>query len=209
MWNAYGPPPRIGLRQGSYHSDQPQYLAKVDAPQGSTRQDRGVLTRSAGASDRAHGTMAGSIARPSWRGSLRRFPQGAGNLVPRFKCRGTRRQRGLSVWLRAHVTMVPRRAKGSVARSVLREDNVVGVSPMIFDASVARVAAPDVEGEYLRAALDAVFEVGQQSLVREIEWVRVFPVVSGHLVQPIHDVSVAHFDRQLPPAVETPGREVD
>src|SRR6266852_9117395 len=50
-------------------------------------------------------------------------------------------------------------------------------------ASVARVAAPDVKGEQLRTALDPVFEVGQQSLVREIERVRVFPVVSGDSVQ--------------------------
>src|SRR6267142_2076497 len=67
---------------------------------------------------------------------------------------------------------------------------------------VVSVLALTVERKHLRTTLDAVFEIGQQSLVRQIECVRMFPVVPGDLVQPIHDAFVARLDRQLAPSVE-------
>src|SRR5260370_18658117 len=63
--------------------------------------------------------------------------------------------------------------------------------------SVARVRALDVDGEHLRAALEAAFEVGEQSLVGEVARVRVLPVSSGNFVESLHDLVVAPFDRKL------------
>src|SRR5882672_7204513 len=74
--------------------------------------------------------------------------------------------------------------------------------------SLVRVCPFVIDREQLRTALDAV-EIGQQSRVRKIQRMRMLPVVLGDLVQPIHDGSVAHLDRQLAPAVQTSGREVD
>ena len=53
------------------------------------------------------------------------------------------------------------------------------------------------------------FEIREQTLVREIERMRVFPIVLGDLVEALHDVVVVHFNGQFAAVVETAGREVD
>jgi hypothetical protein len=66
-----------------------------------------------------------------------------------------------------------------------------------------------VEAEELRRVFDAVFQIGQQPLVGEIERTGMPPVVPRRLVQPIHDLRVADVDGELPPAVQAAGGEVD
>ena len=53
-------------------------------------------------------------------------------------------------------------------------------------------------GEQLRTTLDAVFEIGQQSLVRKIERVGVLPVVMGDVLEAADNVFVfLHHPRWL------------
>src|SRR5690242_9723201 len=85
-----------------------------------------------------------------------------------------------------------------------------GASSFPPAAELVAWASPfGVDAQHLRAALDAVFQVGEQPLVGEVERVRMLPVVSRDLMEATHDLLVADFDRQLAPSVETAGREVD
>ena len=60
----------------------------------------------------------------------------------------------------------------------------------------------DVEHEFVRALAAALFEIGQQPLIGEVERMRVLPVVVRHLVQTLHDILVVDFDGQFAPVVE-------
>src|SRR6266404_6990231 len=65
------------------------------------------------------------------------------------------------------------------------------------------------ERQLLRRVLEAIREVRHQAGIREIQWMRLFLVALGDGVQPVHDRGIAHFDRELAPAVEASGRKVD
>ena len=59
--------------------------------------------------------------------------------------------------------------------------------------------------ELLRAFAAALREIVEQSLVGEIELVRVLPVVLRDPVERLDDVVIVQLDRELAPAVEAAG----
>src|SRR2546430_16553817 len=65
------------------------------------------------------------------------------------------------------------------------------------------------ERQLLRSLLLAIREVRQQSVIREIERVRVLLVEFDDRVQPVHAGGVGHLDRELAPGVEAPRAQGD
>lgn len=62
--------------------------------------------------------------------------------------------------------------------------------------------------QLLRTAA-AFLEIGEQPLVRQIERVRVLPIVMSDLFQPLHDIVVVKLNGQLAPVIEAAGSEID
>src|SRR5882724_5981368 len=60
----------------------------------------------------------------------------------------------------------------------------------------------------LRRCLDAVLEIGEQSLLGQIEPVRALPVFLDHVVEPLDDRALAHHDGKLAPVVQAARREI-
>ena len=65
------------------------------------------------------------------------------------------------------------------------------------------------EYKFLSTALSMFFEIGEQSLVGEIERVRMFPIMACDTVKPLNDILIMHFNSQFPPVVKTARSEVD
>ena len=63
----------------------------------------------------------------------------------------------------------------------------------------------DIEREFVRALAAALFEIGHQPLISEVERMRVLPVVARNPVQSFHQMLVVDFDGQFAPAVKASG----
>src|SRR6516162_9672914 len=66
-----------------------------------------------------------------------------------------------------------------------------------------------VQREQLHDIRVPLFEIRHQSLVGEVERMRMLPVMMRHVVQTLYDVIVVHFDGQLAPVVKTAWADVD
>ena len=55
----------------------------------------------------------------------------------------------------------------------------------------------------------ALFEIGEQARIGQVERFRTLPVGARDLVQPLDQRPVVGLDRELAPRVEAAGREVD
>ena len=58
-----------------------------------------------------------------------------------------------------------------------------------------------IERKLFGTAFGAVFEVGKEAFVGEIEGMGIFPIVLRHFVQPLDDIVIVNLDRQFAPTV--------
>src|SRR5947207_15941579 len=74
--------------------------------------------------------------------------------------------------------------------------------------ALLRATVPVYDAQ-LRRLIGAFPEVGEQSLVGEIQRVRVVPIVPRHIVEAFDDLLVPYLDGQLTAVVEAAWSEVD